>query len=135
MFILDTNVFSELVRPLPNKKVLIHYQKFLGQIYLASPVWQELYYGWQIMPEGKKKQDIHGFLMTQVVTLPQLDYTKACADTHATIRAKAKQFGNALSFVDSQIASVAMTNDITLVTRNVKDLKNIDKLKIENWFE
>ncbi len=135
MFILDTNIFSELVRPVPNKEVLIRYHSLLDQIYLASTVWQELYYGWQIMPDGKKKQDIHHFLMTQVATLPQLSYTKACADVHATVRAKTKQSGKTLSFVDSQIASVAITNNVVLVTRNVKDFADIDTLKVENWFE
>lgn len=135
MYILDTNIFSELVKPKPDRGVLVRYHLLLNQIYLAPTVWQELYYGWQIMPNGKKKQDIYHFLMTQVASLPQLHYTKDCADIHATIRAKAKQFGKTLSFVDSQIASIAIANDMTLVTRNLKDFKNIDELKIENWFE
>lgn len=135
MYILDTNVFSELIRPKPDKNVLIRYHIFLNQIYLASPIWQELCYGWQIMPNGKKKQEIHHFVKTQVGTLPQLYYTKDCADIHATIRAKAKQSGKTLSYVDSEIASIAIANNMTLVTRNLKDFKNIDELKIENWFE
>lgn len=135
MFILDTNIFSELIKQKVNKNVFNRYQNLLDQLYLAAPIWQELYYGWQIMPNGKRKQDIHHFIMTQVVTLPQLHYTKNCADIHATIRAQAKQAGKTLSYVDSEIASIAITNNMTLVTRNTKDFENIKELKIENWFE
>lgn len=135
MYILDTNVFSELIKPKPDKNVLIRYHMFLNQIYLASPVWQELYYGWQIMSDGKKKQEIHHFIKTQVATLPQLHYTKDCADIHPTIRAEAKQLGKTLSYIDSEIASIAIMNNMTLITRNTKDFANITTLKIENWFE
>ena len=135
MFILDTNIFSELIKPKMDGNVFSRYQNLLDQIYLATPVWQELYYGWQIMPDGKKKQDIYHFMTSQVATLPHLHYTKACADIHATIRAKAKQSGKMLSYVDSEIASIAISNNMILVTRNTKDFKNIDTLKIENWFE
>ncbi|WP_230658415.1 type II toxin-antitoxin system VapC family toxin [Psychrobacter sp. I-STPA10] len=134
MYVLDTNTFSEVIRPLANKKVVKQYYDCLNQIYLAIPVWQELYYGYQIMPKGKKKQRVYDFLNSQIITLPCLNYTKSCADIHASIRANAKQAGTPVGFVDSQIASVAMANDMILVTRNTKDFTMIDGLKLENWF-
>lgn len=67
--------------------------------------------------------------------MPQLHYTKDCADIHATIRAEAKQLGKTLSYIDSEIASIAIMNNMTLITRNTKDFANITTLKIENWFE
>jgi Predicted nucleic acid-binding protein, contains PIN domain len=36
---------------------------------------------------------------------------------------------------DSQIASIAFTNDLVLVTNNVSDFQDFDGLKIENWFD
>jgi tRNA(fMet)-specific endonuclease VapC len=135
MYLLDTNVFSEITKPFPNKKVIETYHYRLNQIYLATTVWQELSYGYQILPEGRKKQDIQKFLTSQIVTLPHLNYTKACADIHATIRAQAKSAGTPIAFVDSQIAAIAMANDMVLITRNIKNFAAITGLKLANWFE
>jgi tRNA(fMet)-specific endonuclease VapC len=43
--------------------------------------------------------------------------------------------GNTLPFADGQIASIAMANDLILITRNVQDFSDITNLKVENWFE
>jgi tRNA(fMet)-specific endonuclease VapC len=42
--------------------------------------------------------------------------------------------GKIPSPIDSQIAAIAKTNDLVLVTRNIADFKDFD-LPIENWFE
>lgn len=105
------------------------------KIYLASTVWHELVYGISIMAEGKRKQRISQFFYEELTGFPFLDYDQDCAGIHATIRAKAKILGHTLTFVDSQIASIALANNMTLVTRNTKDFINIDSLKLENWFD
>lgn len=35
--------------------------------------------------------------------------------------------------MDLFIASICLANDLTLVTNNIKDFKNIANLKLENW--
>jgi tRNA(fMet)-specific endonuclease VapC len=39
------------------------------------------------------------------------------------------------AFSDGQIASIATSNDLILVTNNVADFQYFENLKIENWFE
>jgi tRNA(fMet)-specific endonuclease VapC len=39
------------------------------------------------------------------------------------------------SFADGQIASIAVINDLTLVTRNIADFRRFAEVAIENWFE
>ncbi|MDM8522200.1 hypothetical protein QUF80_02415 [Desulfococcaceae bacterium HSG8] len=41
--------------------------------------------------------------------------------------------GQPLSFADLQIASVAIANNLTLITGNEKHFERIDELEIENW--
>jgi len=36
---------------------------------------------------------------------------------------------------DAQIAAVAASRDLVLVTRNVEDFKAFNGLKIQNWFD
>ncbi|WP_227429009.1 type II toxin-antitoxin system VapC family toxin [Psychrobacter sp. I-STPA6b] len=135
MYVLDTNTFSEVIRQCPNTNVLRKFKEHQSRIYLASIVWHELMYGTLIMANGKKRQGLAQFFYNEVAKFPILNYTKNCADIHASIRANAKQTGTPVAFVDSQIASVAMANDMILVTRNTKDFTMIDGLKLENWFE
>jgi tRNA(fMet)-specific endonuclease VapC len=35
---------------------------------------------------------------------------------------------------DGQIAAIAATNDVTLVTRNAGDFDDFTNLRVENWF-
>jgi tRNA(fMet)-specific endonuclease VapC len=44
------------------------------------------------------------------------------------------KFGKSPAFVDGQIASIAFTNNLTLVTNNVDDFQDLEGLVIENWF-
>jgi tRNA(fMet)-specific endonuclease VapC len=36
--------------------------------------------------------------------------------------------------MDGEIAAIAQTNKLTLITRNVHDFANYDGLVVENWF-
>ena len=39
------------------------------------------------------------------------------------------------AFADGQIAAIASTNNLILVTRNTSDFINFSDLLMENWFE
>ena len=41
-FLLDTNVLSDLLRPVPDETVLENFQLYLAEISIASIVWHEL---------------------------------------------------------------------------------------------
>ena len=38
------------------------------------------------------------------------------------------------AFIDSQIAAIAASNRLIMVTRNVDDFKDFDKLDVVDWF-
>ncbi len=91
------------------------------------------------MPEGKRKKSIENYLYNDIVNNYRIiPYTKTTADVHSDIMKTLNEKGFSLPYADSQIASVAFVNNLTLVTRNVKDFEIITKffpLEIENWFE
>ncbi len=137
----DSNIFSELTKKQPEIKVIEKFEKYSKdgnqELILAITVWHELLYGlYNIKDEEiKKKERIYRYLFNDVFILPMYYYTLECAKTHAKVRAECKQKGKTLSFSDSQIASIALTNNAVLVTRNVDDFKYINGLIIENWFD
>ncbi len=135
LYLLDTNIISEPLKIIPNQKVLDSLKINEGKTALCSPVLHELQYGVDRLPSSRKKSFILEYINT--VIMPSLfifPYESESAIFHAGLRAELEAKGETIGFVDSQIASIALANNLILVTRNIKDFENIKKLKLENWF-
>ena len=134
-YLLDTNIVSEPIRPLPNSNVLGRIQQHRHEIATASLVWHELLFGCQRLPESRKRQMIEAYLHNVVEqTIPILPYAKAAAEWHAQERARLSCAGLSPAFVDGQIAAIAAINGLIIVTANVTDFMNFEGMMIENWF-
>ncbi len=133
--LLDTNIYSELLKVNVNQHVEHMFAANLHRIYLATPVWHELRYGFLKMPESRRKETIGVFLHETLSQLPILTYDHTASECHAQLRHVLERQGYHCPFVDGQIASIALSNDVTLVTRNVADFQRIEGLSFINWFE
>ena len=60
-------------------------------------------------------------------------FNEPAAEEYAVIRASLEKKGLMISERDTQIASIAMANNLTVVTHNVKEFGRINKLKVEDW--
>ena len=60
-------------------------------------------------------------------------FDEAAAGSYAVIRAQLERKGMVISERDTQIASIAMANNLTVVTHNVREFGRIGKLKVEDW--
>ena len=63
------------------------------------------------------------------------ELAKAAAAWHARERARLAAEGITVPFLDGQIAAVAATNGLILVTGNVKHYACFEGLKVEDWGE
>ena len=134
VYLLDTNIVSEPLRPVPNQRTLDHLEQYQHEIAIASVVWHELLFGLKRLPESEKRRAIEAYLNDVVApSLPVLPYDAQAASWHALERARLTAVGKTPSFVDGQIASIAAVNDLTLVTANVSDYSNFEGLRVENW--
>lgn len=135
-YLLDTNILSEPVRKMPNAHVVAQMQAVAGKIAIAATTWHELLFGLFKMPTSRKRSVIEHYLLEAVQReIPILSYDPDAAAWFAEERARLSQIGRAPSYPDGQIAAVAATNDLILVTRNVADFVNFNSLKVENWFQ
>ena len=66
-------------------------------------------------------------------SIPILPYNADAAELHAAERARLSLKGETPSFVDGQIASIAISNDLILVTRNTSDFIKFKNIKLESW--
>lgn len=133
-YLLDTNVLSEAIKTHPDKKVIDMLKKNNGEISTASPVWHELQYVYRRLSKSRKREIIAAFLYDVVLpSIPIFPYDEKAAELHAEERARLSLSGVTLPFVDSQIASIAVVNNLILVTRNISDFKRFKNIKLENW--
>jgi tRNA(fMet)-specific endonuclease VapC len=133
-YLLDTNVVSEPFRPIPDQAVLDHLRQHHAEIAIASVVWHELWYGCSRLSPSTKRSMIETYLKDVVArTIPVLSYDQRAASWHAEERARLAGIGRTPPFVDGQIAAVAVTNGLTLVTFNRADYVSYQDLRLEDW--
>jgi tRNA(fMet)-specific endonuclease VapC len=145
-YLLDTNVVSEPVKPEPSEAVLSRLRERSGEVALPSVAWHELIYGAHRMDEGRRRDYLLEYLREVVrPSMPILPYGVAAARWHGRARAQLERVGRPTSFADGQIAGIAATEDLTVVTENTSDFEpftNLPKrgepgvgIRLENWFD
>lgn len=133
-YLLDTNIVSEPLRPRPNKRVIDSLKKHQHEIAIASIVWHELLTGCERLPKSVRRSALESYLFEVISpTIPILPYDHEAAAWHAVERARLMGEGKTPPFADGQIAAVAATNSMILVTFNLNDYKCFNHLTIEDW--
>ncbi|AVH66150.1 VapC toxin family PIN domain ribonuclease [Nostoc sp. 'Peltigera membranacea cyanobiont' 213] len=134
-YLLDTNILSEAKRPHPNEKVMEKLRLYRQETATAILVIHEMLYGCLRLPISKKRQDIEDYINNVILAeIPLFDYDLKSAQYHAQERARLSKIGKNPGFIDGQIASIAVKNNLILVTNNVADFQDFDGINIENWF-
>lgn len=138
-YLLDSNIISEPSKPVPNEKLLALLKQNKNECVISTVSYFEMLYGVFILPDGKRKERLLSYLKESVEPFYKfLSYDLKAAKIQAEITAKLNSIGCPPPYADTQIASIALANDLILVTRNVKDFANIRdnfNLQIENWFD
>ena len=85
-------------------------------------------------PRGKRRDVLNAFLRDVVYpTLPILPYDERAAEWLADERVRLEKAGKHAAVVDGQIAAVAATNAIPVVTANTADFWVFKGLAVHNW--
>ncbi len=135
-YLLDTNILSETIRPKPERRVTAWLESLpQDHLYLSVLTLGEIRRGIGKLQEGRKRRKLVHWLETELVTwfqsrLVPIDAEIAAKWGHITAIVK-----RPLPAVDSLIAASALTHNLTLVTRNLSDFKDIPALDILNPWE
>ena len=137
MIILDTNVMSEPLKPLPEPAVLDWLDRQSPQtLYLTTVNLAELLAGIEVLPQGRRRAELQHALTTQVIPLFEgriLSFDEKAAEAFARIHASAQALGNPISFADGAIAAIASAQGFILATRNVRDFRSTGVELINPW--
>ena len=137
MIVLDTNVLSELMKPMPSKLVVRWVdQQDPSELYISAITVAEILYGIARLPDGKRKtalltvasdmfeQDFDGHILA---------FDAQAAVVYADIVSQSEGSGCQVSMADAQIAAVTQSRQGMLVTRNVNDFKSFKMEIINPW--
>jgi toxin FitB len=138
MFVLDTNVLSELMRAHPDSRVVewLDNQQPLN-LFTTAITQAELTYGIQLLPRGKKRLHIEAMaarMFADVFRNRVLSFDSKAAAAYGALAAARKVAGRPISPFDAQIAAIALAHGFAVATRNVRDFE-IGSLKVLNPWE
>ena len=137
MILLDTNILSELMRPVPDPAVE---RWFAAQpdasLFISAITEAELRYGAALLPGGKRRSaltaEIDGML-EEDFDGRILPFDRLAAQAFAVIAADRRQAGRPISQADAQIAAIAHSRGAALATRNVPDFDGCGVKVINPW--
>ncbi|MBK5914808.1 PIN domain-containing protein [Rhodocyclus purpureus] len=137
MIILDTNVVSEVLRPVPDARVLAWLaSKPRSALFTTTVTRGEIFYGVRLLPAGRRRDALLKAVQAifdQDFDGQVLSFDSNAADCFAELAAKRKSAGRPISQFDAMIAAVARTSGASLATRNVKDFVDCSVKLIDPW--
>lgn len=136
MWILDTNVISEMVAPRPDEGVLTRVASAPKyEIFTTAITEAELFHGVERMSPGRRREGLRIAIEAIFDGLRGhiLPFESSAAHAYARLMAECAALGRPMSQSDAQIAAITITNQGTLVTRNTRDFANSDIALLNPW--
>jgi len=134
MWLLDTNVLSEVIRKRPHAGLMRRLRMVPPEGCHSSVICRyELRYGAMLRDDGPV---FWSRLEEQILPLVNwLEMDAGVADRAGGLCATLERRGRPLDLHDVLIAATAMEKDLVLVTRNLRHFGSLPGLRVENWFE
>ena len=136
-FLLDTNIPSEVLRPLPNANVVAWLKRqSRDSLFLSVVTIGELRKGATLLPQSARRAQLEELIE---VLVPWwfagriLPVTQAIADSWGVLDGQRQLAGRPLGMADGMIAATALEHGLTLVTRNVKDFAGLPVTIVNPW--
>jgi len=100
-----------------------------SDLVIPAIVRSELEFGALKGGSAARLQNLREFLGA-FATLP---FDDSCITVYASARHELEQSGQRIGALDLLIASIALANDLTLVTNNTAEFARVPGLRIEDW--
>jgi tRNA(fMet)-specific endonuclease VapC len=134
MYLIDTNVLSELIKKNPDPNFMAKLRTTPADaLFSASICIMELRYG--ALKRGNPS-DLWTKIEQQIVAkIRILPFSYKEAIKAGDLIHHLYSIGQPIGIEDIMIASIALSNGLTVVSANTKNFSRIPDLKTENWFQ
>ncbi|AQQ71618.1 tRNA(fMet)-specific endonuclease VapC [Limihaloglobus sulfuriphilus] len=130
IYMLDTNICIDMIRK-PQSRALAHIQQYRpGDIAISAITLAELEFGVQKSSDPARNTLL---LIKACSVLEILPFDNDAAAAYGIVRCQLESKGTPIGPFDTLIAAHAMSQELTLVTNNMKEFNRIKDLKVENW--
>jgi toxin FitB len=136
-FLLDTCVISEIVRQKPSKKVAQWIKNANeNNLFISVLTIGEIYKGIEKLPESKKKEDLYNWVENDLKErfwnrIIGIDIKVSMM--WGKIQGTTERAGRPMPAIDALIAATGITHHLTLVTRNISDMKDSGVMLLNPW--
>lgn len=132
MYLLDTNILSELIKKRPNKEFLERLRsKHPEDLSTSAICILELRFGSALRPDAVSFwAKIEQGIISRVRVIP---FGKKEALVAGDVLASLKNKGQIIGIEDVIIGATAMANHLAMVTANIRHFLRIEGLRVENW--
>ncbi|TDF65115.1 type II toxin-antitoxin system VapC family toxin [Cupriavidus sp. L7L] len=127
-YMLDTNMCIYLMKQQPPQVAERFAQCFEGDVVLSAITLAELEYGVVVSREAAAAERAVEALVSRIPVLP---LTAAAARAYGHVRAATRTRKS--DALDKLIAAHAISENLTVVTRNVRDFAAYPGLRLEDW--
>lgn len=137
MIILDTNVVSETMKPVPEPRVIdwLNRQE-LSTLHLTTVSLAELRFGMARLEPGRRRDDFELRLermLTEVFPGRVLGFDAAAANAFGALVATAGRQGHAVSFADGAIAAIAAASGYPVASRDRATFAAMGVKVVDPW--
>ena len=137
MIVLDTNVLSEALRPVPEPSVL-HWlaKQSRASLFTTTVTRGEVLFGTRVLSDGKRRRglwDAAKKIFSEDFAGQVLSFDSDAADVYAEIAASRRMAGKPISQFDAMIVAMARSRGASLATRNVQDFEDCGVDVVNPW--
>ena len=137
MIVLDTNVVSEGLKPLPSGTVMGWLAAHIpSDVFTTTITLAEVLYGVEALPRGKRRTRVFEAverIFAQEFAGRILPFDEDAARLYATIVVARNAAGRPISDFDAMIAAIARTHRATVATRNTADFELCGIQLVDPW--
>ena len=127
-YLLDTNICIYFLKGLYDLGQRIENVK-IENCYVSEITIAELKFG----AENSQHKEKNRKTVADFVSLFTIIPIFSSLDVYAKEKARLKKRGIPLDDFDLLIGATAISNNLTLVTRNVSDFERLERIQVENW--
>lgn len=132
IYMLDTNICIYAMKNRPEKVLRRLKEELDNGVCISSITLAELEYGMKHSSDPAKNEQA---LLRFLVPFSVLAFGPSAASEYGEIRAYLQSKGTPIGPLDMLIAGHARSENMVLVTNNVREFERVPGLKLENWAE
>ena len=137
--ILDTDHFSAIDRDSAVAQTFHgRRREYAGELFISIITVEEVMRGWlALLGSKRKRQDEIAVYERMQHSAEMLAEWHLLPFDHAALQnfERLRRGRLKMSTLDMKIASIALAYDATLLTRNLRDFRQVSGLKVENWLD